>query len=102
MPESAVPTWMAAALCATEGRNAEFFVVRGQDDRPAKAVCARCPVRDDCLGYALDNGIAYGIWGGTSARERSRLGATSPSRPETVEAHEVLVVSRRGDESDDS
>jgi WhiB family transcriptional regulator, redox-sensing transcriptional regulator len=39
----------------------------------AKAVCARCPVRTDCLRYALDAGSLQGIWGGLNEEERRRL-----------------------------
>jgi WhiB family redox-sensing transcriptional regulator len=39
----------------------------------AKAVCARCPVRSECLGYALDHGLDHGVFGGTTADERRRL-----------------------------
>jgi WhiB family redox-sensing transcriptional regulator len=38
----------------------------------AKAICARCPVRTACRAYALRTGELYGIWGGTTERERSR------------------------------
>jgi WhiB family redox-sensing transcriptional regulator len=41
----------------------------------AKRVCARCPVRVECLDYALANNEKDGIWGGTSGRERRRLKA---------------------------
>ncbi|MBV8980855.1 MAG: WhiB family transcriptional regulator [Acidimicrobiia bacterium] len=50
-----------------------FFPVRGEEARPAKAICARCLVKDQCLAYALDNGDKFGIWGGLSERERRRL-----------------------------
>jgi WhiB family transcriptional regulator, redox-sensing transcriptional regulator len=36
----------------------------------AKAVCRRCPVRDQCLEFALDSGQAFGVWGGTTGEER--------------------------------
>jgi WhiB family transcriptional regulator, redox-sensing transcriptional regulator len=39
----------------------------------AKAVCARCPVRRDCLRYALAAGPVPGIWGGLSEDERRLL-----------------------------
>jgi WhiB family redox-sensing transcriptional regulator len=42
----------------------------------AKAVCARCPVRAQCLEYALDNGLDHGIYGGTSESERRMLRRT--------------------------
>ena len=50
-----------------------FFPDRGESLSPAKAVCAECIVRDECLEYALDNGERFGVWGGTSERERRRL-----------------------------
>ncbi|MGK3940061.1 WhiB family transcriptional regulator [Streptomyces caeruleatus] len=36
----------------------------------AKAVCARCPVREQCLRWALDAGQVEGIWSGTTESER--------------------------------
>jgi hypothetical protein len=38
----------------------------------AKAACSRCPVRLLCLDYAVSAGMV-GIWGGTTAEERSRM-----------------------------
>ena len=50
-----------------------FFPDRGESLRPAKAVCEDCIVRDECLEFALDNRERFGVWGGTSERERRRL-----------------------------
>lgn len=36
----------------------------------AKELCALCPVRRDCLNYALENGIKQGTWGGLTEAER--------------------------------
>jgi WhiB family redox-sensing transcriptional regulator len=41
-------------------------------------VCLACPIRAQCLDYALSGadtwgGIATGIWGGTTPRQRDRL-----------------------------
>lgn len=37
----------------------------------AKAVCARCLVRRQCLEFALETRQAYGIWGGLTEDERT-------------------------------
>lgn len=66
-----VEPWMTLAACRGK-RTAIFYPTRGQDDSPAKAICAACPVEADCLAYALARREAHGIWGGTSARERRR------------------------------
>ncbi|HET6286049.1 MAG TPA: WhiB family transcriptional regulator [Amycolatopsis sp.] len=39
----------------------------------AKAVCARCPVISACLAFAVDNGLAEGVFGGLTRSERRRL-----------------------------
>jgi WhiB family redox-sensing transcriptional regulator len=39
----------------------------------ARRVCADCPVKTECLEYALANRIDHGVWGGTSERERRRI-----------------------------
>ena len=36
----------------------------------AKAVCAVCPVRVECLDHALRHHVRCGIWGGLNERER--------------------------------
>lgn len=36
----------------------------------AKAICARCLVKADCLSFALATGQDAGIWGGTTEEER--------------------------------
>lgn len=37
----------------------------------SKALCADCPVRVDCLNYALSRPEKYGVWGGLSEEERA-------------------------------
>lgn len=39
----------------------------------ARAVCARCPVRQPCLATALADPTLHGVWGGTTGQERKRL-----------------------------
>ncbi len=72
LPEDAVWAWTARAAC--RGMDPDtFFPGRGAPTREAKAVCARCPVKADCLKAALEERERFGIWGGFSERERRRL-----------------------------
>jgi WhiB family redox-sensing transcriptional regulator len=64
--------WQAHARCA-EVDPEIFFPERGGSSKAARAVCSQCDVRSQCLEYALNNKEQFGIWGGTSERERRRL-----------------------------
>lgn len=64
--------WQQDALCAqTDAEN--FFPEKGGSVATAKATCDLCPVRSECLEYALDHDERFGIWGGLSERERRKL-----------------------------
>ena len=63
--------WASSALCQKSAPD-ELFV-RGAEQHRAKAVCAACPVRAECLAEALDNQIEWGVWGGLTERERRAL-----------------------------
>ena len=39
----------------------------------AKAVCRQCPVQFQCLEEAIEQGIAEGVWGGRTWKERAQL-----------------------------
>jgi WhiB family redox-sensing transcriptional regulator len=64
--------WRQQAACHGTDLNL-FYPERGQSAGPARQVCARCPVRQPCLEYALSNRITSGIWGGLTERERRPL-----------------------------
>lgn len=66
------PHWTELALC-TEVDGELFFPEQGVSARPAKAVCSRCEVRTECLEYALQNDVRFGVFGGLSERERRKL-----------------------------
>ena len=68
--------WQADAKCAElpiRRSDAMFFPERGGSSKAAREMCARCPVRPECLEYALENKEMHGIWGGTSEGERRKL-----------------------------
>jgi len=60
------------ALCLGAD-NRKFFTERGASQKPAKKVCASCPIVNQCLDYSLDNREVFGVWGGKSERERRKL-----------------------------
>ena len=66
------PGWQERALCAQTDPEA-FFPEKGGSTREAKRICSECPVRIECLNYALRRDERYGVWGGMSERERRRL-----------------------------
>lgn len=82
LPTLTLPDWAADAACTGMDTDLFFPDSSGATAAAAKAVCERCPVRADCLAFALDDegDIAhvsrYGIWGGLTPYARSRAAAT--------------------------
>jgi WhiB family redox-sensing transcriptional regulator len=68
--------WQDQGLCAEVDPDT-WFPEKGGSVREAKQVCARCPVRAECLEYALAHDERFGVWGGLSETERRRLRATA-------------------------
>lgn len=69
--------WRMHAACREEDPDLFFPIgssgpalVQAED---AKAVCGACPVRDQCLEWALENGQDAGVWGGMDENERRAL-----------------------------
>jgi WhiB family redox-sensing transcriptional regulator len=66
------PDWTELALCAQVDPDA-WFPPKGGNVAQPKAVCRQCPVRAECLEYALEHGERFGVWGGLTERERRPL-----------------------------
>lgn len=64
--------WREQGVCAQTDPEA-FFPEKGGSTKEAKAMCADCEVKAECLNWALANNERFGIWGGLSERERRRL-----------------------------
>lgn len=68
--------WSAAAY---RGQNPDlWFPERGAAEATYQAaidVCNRCPIRQQCADYAIENNEIHGIWGGIGGRQRKRIQA---------------------------
>jgi WhiB family redox-sensing transcriptional regulator len=71
-PDHRTPGWMLQARCR-EAAPGEFFPSDGVGVDRARRICDDCPVKIDCLEYALTYRIDHGVWGGCSERERRRI-----------------------------
>lgn len=85
--DGAPKTWQERGLCNQVDPEL-WFPEKGGSTREAKQICAGCPVRTECLDYALTHDERFGIWGGLSERERRR----HPRRRANVEAHLAAAV----------
>lgn len=67
-------TWHNDANCVGLDTSL-FFYERNEPKKreQARAVCAGCLVREECLNFALTNNIIDGMWGGKSGRERRQI-----------------------------
>lgn len=71
--------WAQDALCAQTDPDLWYPELGGHAQAAlARRICRACPVRAECLDYALAgadtwNGLTTGIWGGTTPRERARI-----------------------------
>ncbi|HWM95572.1 MAG TPA: WhiB family transcriptional regulator [Streptosporangiaceae bacterium] len=67
--------WRSFAACRSADPDL-FFPVSSSGQSlaqvaKAKAICAGCQVRRECLAFALRTHQAHGVWGGLSEQERS-------------------------------
>ena len=83
-------SWKDQAECADT--DSDIFVRGGaheEKDSIAKIICSMCQVRIECLEYAIEYKMDYGIWGGTTGNERKRLRTrTLQKMRESIRRHE--------------
>lgn len=73
-------SWQGKAAC--RGPQARVFFPPSHFERKdekefreasAKRICAQCPVRRECLNYAISIREQHGIWGGLNEIERRHV-----------------------------
>ncbi|MGZ7495891.1 WhiB family transcriptional regulator [Corynebacterium sp. ZY180755] len=92
-PNADLWDWQLQGAC--RGENSEVFYhpdgergrARRMRERRAKAVCAGCPVLEQCRRHAIEVQEPYGIWGGMSESERHRI--IQATRPQLREKEKV-------------
>jgi hypothetical protein len=70
-PRGPSTLWREFALCVGSDPGL-WFSNDSYDAHKAVQICSECPVRLDCLGWAIEHDESYGIWGGVPARRRER------------------------------
>jgi WhiB family transcriptional regulator, redox-sensing transcriptional regulator len=85
-----LPSWYKRGACVGDDLEAFFPLSPAIVTPEAKAACARCGVRQECLEFALKSREA-GHWGGMSEtqraderRRRSRRGAAAAAREQVA------------------
>jgi WhiB family redox-sensing transcriptional regulator len=72
-----IPAWFTYAACADPDITPDtFFLPRGAtaaDTRAAKDICFKCSACEECLAYAMTNRETFGIWGGTTEKDRRAI-----------------------------
>ena len=87
--------WLPDANCI--GEDPELFFPVGTSTLAldqtdiAKAVCAACPVRADCLEWSLQTCQDAGVWGGLDEEERREI-RRARRRGAVVPARELIAV----------
>lgn len=64
--------WQERANCRTADLEV-FYSTEEEDIRSALAYCRTCAVREACRDHAMTYREAFGVWGGTTERERRRV-----------------------------
>lgn len=71
-------SWRNLAAC--RGQDAEMFYTAASAPAVCRAFCRRCPVRNECLAYALEHREDWGVWGNTMPGTRRALLKGKPRR----------------------
>ncbi len=64
--------WRENAACKGMDTNV-FMPETNREIREAVVVCSGCLVVKECLKYALENEIRFGVWGAKSDKERRQI-----------------------------
>lgn len=78
--------WQREAVCAQpvhSGKMEAFFAETYEQRTPARALCTGCPVKRECLKWALEGKHIWGVWGGLDEQDIRRVLSVSSSGQES-------------------
>ena len=82
--------WRRDAICV--GANPDlFYPTRGGTHTDATAICQQCPVRWECLMFAMETHESWGVWGGLSEQYRRRIRALSIRAERNKQTFKLIV-----------
>jgi WhiB family redox-sensing transcriptional regulator len=93
---SSIMNWIERGACIDE--DPELFFPVGttppavEQTRRAIAVCSGCPVRVDCLRWALDTSQDAGVWGGLDEESRRDIRRARRRAAAAIRASELAAV----------
>lgn len=64
--------WATFAACRNE-ESMTFYPQNKREEASALATCDICPVQVECLEHALATSERFGVWGGTTEKQRRKL-----------------------------
>ena len=85
--------WRREASCKDKDPDI-FFPGQSESNHRAIAICSDCPVRIDCLEYAIETKESFGIWGGLLPQDRAYV-REQMKKGETMTAAANAAISRR-------
>jgi hypothetical protein len=79
--------WQIAGLCRRDS-DRDWYPDSASSQRRLTRICQGCPVRRQCLTWALETGEHAGVWGGLTERELRKTAGITPqgtkrTRPST-------------------
>lgn len=95
------PEWHLQALCLGDafglyfGSNNSRITYGSATNRRAKELCAQCPVFEECLAASFGFREEYGIWAGTTRKERMAFFKDIDAGYATVEQVLSILTERR-------
>jgi WhiB family redox-sensing transcriptional regulator len=86
--------WQERGACRDKDPELFFPISTGnqrlRELADAQAVCARCPVKQECDDWAENTGQRWGVWGGQDREDHRRFQRRTPQKP--APAPEVVPV----------